>query len=228
MERERSALTPIFMVLGCLFVTCLLLSNIVAGKLIQVFGLVLPAAVILFPITYLFGDVLTEVYGYKKTRLIIWLGFACNLLMALVFLAVIALPYPHIWHGQAAYRTVLGMTPRVVVASLIGYWAGEFANSAVLSMMKRLTGGKWLWTRTIGSTVIGEGIDTIFFITIAFYASVPQSVLLQMVVAQYLWKVVYEVLATPLTYLIVGKVKQAEQLDTFDWGVKYNPFNLQV
>jgi hypothetical protein len=224
----RKEFSPVFLILACLFVMFLMLSNIIAGKLIQVFGLVLPAAVILFPLTYLFGDVLTEVYGFRKSRLVIWVGFACNALMAVIFLAVIALPYPPFWQNQNAYATVLGMTPRLVAASLLAYWAGEFSNSAVLSLMKKLTGGRWLWTRTIGSTVIGQGVDTLIFITGSFYGLVPGGVLVQMIVAQYVWKVAYETAATPLTYLIVGWLKRVEQVDTFDWGVRYNPFRLEV
>lgn len=220
--------SPAFVILACFFVMFLLLSNIVAGKLMQVAGLVLPAAVILFPLTYLFGDVLTEVYGYKKSRLVIWVGFACNILMALIFLAVIALPYPPFWPHQNAYATVLGLTPRLVTASLVAYWAGEFSNSVTLSVMKKLTGGRWLWTRTIGSTVVGQGVDTLIFITAAFYGLMPGAVLAQMVVAQYVWKVAYETAATPLTYLMVGWLKKVERVDTYDWGVNYNPFRLEV
>jgi hypothetical protein len=226
--QESKEFTPVFLILSCLFVTLLLLSNIIAGKLIQLAGLVLPAAVILFPLTYLFGDVLTEVYGYQKTRLVIWTGFACNALMAVVFLAVIALPHPSFWTQQGAYATVLGMTPRLVAASLAAYWAGEFSNSTVLSVMKKLTGGRWLWTRTIGSTVVGQGVDTLIFIAAGFFGLVPGAVLVQMIVAQYAWKVSYETVATPLTYLVVGWLKRVEQLDTFDWGVRYNPFRLEV
>ncbi|MGD0154141.1 MAG: queuosine precursor transporter [Thermacetogeniaceae bacterium] len=227
-EKCNQEFSSCFVILACLFVMFLLVSNIVAGKLMQVAGLVLPAAVIVFPLTYLFGDLLTEVYGYKKSRLVIWIGFICNALMAVVFLAVIALPYPSFWSHQNAYATVLGMTPRLVAASLVAYWAGEFSNSVVLSVMKKLTGGRWLWTRTIGSTVVGQGVDTLLFITASFYGLVPGGVLIQMIVAQYVWKVVYEAAATPLTYLIVGWLKRVEQVDTFDWGVKYNPFRLEV
>jgi len=219
---------PLYPVLGGLFVAFLLISNVVAGKLIVVAGLVLPAAVVLFPVTYIFGDVLTEVYGFKRSRLIIWTGFAANVLMALVFQLVVALPHPPFWTGQNAYATVLGMVPRIVVASLLAYLAGEFSNSIVLSKMKLLTQGRWLFTRTIGSTVVGEGVDTLIFITLSFYGLVPSSVLLQMMVAQYLWKVAYEVLATPLTYLVVGWVKRVDGLDTYDYGVRYNPFSLEV
>lgn len=221
-------ITPIFLVLASLFVTCLLISNIIAGKLMFICGFVLPTGAILFPITYLFGDVLTEVYGYKRTRLVIWIGFACNILMAVVFLIVIALPYPSFWQNQNAYETVLGMTPRLVIASLISYWLGEFLNSTVMSIMKKLTHGKWLWTRTLGSTIIGQAVDTTFFIGIAFYLLIPDRILIQMIIAQYIWKIVYETVATPLTYIIVARIKKAENLNTFDWGVKYNPFRLEL
>lgn len=218
----------IYLIIGCLFVTCLLLSNIIAGKLISFFGIVLPAAVILFPVTYIFGDILTEVYGFKRSRLVIWTGFGCNLLMAVVFMLTVALPHPEFWQYQDAYMAVLGMAPRVVAASLIGYFFGEFVNSAVLSKMKLLTKGKWLFTRTIGSTIIGEGIDTVIFITIAFTGTVTVPVLLSMMVAQYVFKVIFEIAATPLTYLAVGWVKKKEAVDTYDWDVKYNPFSLRI
>jgi len=228
MPKESRNVSRLYVILGCLFVTCLLISNMVAGKLITVLGKALPAAVILFPITYIFGDVLTEVYGFKRARLIIWTGFACNLLMAVIFMLVVALPYPEFWEQQEAYAVVLGMTPRVVVASLVGYFLGEFTNSAVLSKLKLLTRGKWLFSRTIGSTIVGEGIDTVVFITIAFAGTVSSSVLLSMIAAQYIFKVVYEILVTPLTYLVVGWVKKKEGVDVYDWGVKYNPFSLEI
>jgi len=228
MQKEPGYVSRLYVIIGCLFVTCLLISNMVAGKLITVLGKALPAAVILFPITYIFGDVLTEVYGFKRSRLIIWTGFACNLLMAVIFMLVVALPYPEFWEQQDAYAVVLGMTPRVVVASLVGYFLGEFTNSAVLSKLKLLTRGKWLFSRTIGSTIVGEGIDTVVFITIAFAGTVSSSVLLSMIAAQYIFKVVYEILVTPLTYLVVGWVKKKEGVDVYDWGVKYNPFSLEI
>jgi hypothetical protein len=228
MRKETRNVSSLYVVLGCLFVTCLLISNMIAGKLISVFGVVLPAAVILFPAAYIFGDILTEVYGFKRSRLIIWTGFACNLLMAALFMVVVALPHPDFWRQQNAYQVVLGMTPRVVAASLAGYFLGEFANSVVLSKMKLITRGKWLFSRTIGSTVVGEGIDTAVFITIAFAGTVTVPVLLGMMAAQYLCKVLYEIAATPLTYLAVGWVKKKEAVDTYDRQVKYNPFSLEI
>lgn len=228
MQKETRKVSSLYVVLGCLFVTCLLISNIVAGKLISVLGMVLPAAVILFPVTYIFGDILTEVYGFKRSRLIIWTGFACNLLMAAVFMLVVALPHPDFWQSQNAYQVVLGMTPRVVAASLVAYFLGEFCNAVILSKMKLLTRGKWLFTRTIGSTIVGEAIDTAVFITIAFAGTVAVPILLSMMAAQYVFKVLYEIAATPLTYLVVGWVKKKDAVDAYDWDVEYNPFSLEI
>ncbi|MGB5620686.1 MAG: queuosine precursor transporter [Desulfobacterales bacterium] len=217
-----------FLFITCLFVACLLISNIIAGKLVQIWGVVLPAAVILFPLTYVFGDILTEVYGFRRARLVIWIGFIANILMAAVFIVTIALPHPAFWNEQSAFRTVLGFTPRLVAASLVAYWAGEFSNSIVLSKVKILTRGRWLWFRTIGSTVVGEGLDTLLFITIAFAGVLPAVVLFEMMLAQYVWKVGYEIAVTPLTYLLVRWLKRREGLDTYDQGIGYNPFRLEV
>lgn len=227
-KKSFTSISPLFLVLSSFFITSLLISNIIAGKIATFFGIALPAAVILFPVTYIFGDVLTEVYGFKRARLIIWTGFGANLLMAFVFLIVLALPYPDFWNGQEAFQTVLGMTPRLVAASLIAYLAGEFANSVVLSRLKVKTKGSYLWIRTIGSTLVGEGIDTILFISIAFTGIIPLEALGNMMIAQYIWKVTYEIIITPLTYLLVRFVKQKEQLDVFDTEEKYNPFTLEV
>jgi queuosine precursor transporter len=226
MKRDDSSFSPLFLSLFALFLTCLLVSNVIAGKLVSVSGIVLPSAVILFPITYILGDVFTEVYGFRKTRLVIWGGFAANLLMSLIFLAAIALPPPAFFKDQGAYATVLGMTPRIVLASLAAYWMGEFANSITLSLLKKATGGRYLWTRTISSTVVGQAFDTALFIAIGFAGGVPAPVLFQMMLAQYLFKVAYEVLFTPLTYLIVGAIKRKEGVDVFDKGIAYNPFRL--
>ncbi len=210
MKREDSTFSPLFLILFGIFLTCLLVSNVIAGKLVSIFGLTLPSAVILFPITYILGDIFTEVYGFKRTRLIIWIGFGANILMSAVFLAAIALPFPSFFKDQAAYATVLGMTPRVVLASLVAYWMGEFANSITLSLLKKATQGKFLWTRTVSSTVVGQAFDTAIFISIGFAGIVPGPVLAQMIAAQYLFKVVYEVVLTPVTYLVVGAVKRRE------------------
>jgi queuosine precursor transporter len=227
-KRDDSAYSPVFLALFAAFLTCLIVSNVIAGKLISILGVVLPSAVILFPITYILGDVFTEVYGYRKTRFVIWVGFAANVLMSLVFLAAIALPYPPFFKDQGAYATVLGMTPRIVLASLVAYWTGEFANSITLSLLKKATGGKHLWTRTISSTLVGQAFDTALFISIGFALTVPGPVLVQMMVAQYLFKVAYEIVLTPVTYLVVGAIKRREGVDTFDKGVAYNPFKIKL
>jgi len=224
MNRDDSSFSRLFLSLSVLFVTCLLVSNVIAGRLISVAGVVLPSAVILFPITYILGDVFTEVYGFRKTRLVIWGGFAANLLMSFIFLAAVALPAPAFFQDREAYAKVLGVTPRIVLASLMAYLAGEFANSIVLSLLKKITKGKLLWLRTIGSTMAGQALDTALFIAIGFFGSVPLAVLLNMMLAQYLFKVGYEILFTPLTYLAVRGVKKHENIDIYDTGITYNPF----
>jgi len=221
---KENKLSSIFFIIGAFFVTCLLLSNIIAGKIITIWHWAVPAGVVIFPITYLFGDVLTEVYGFKKTRLVIWTGFAMNFFMVLVFWLVIALRYPSFWTEQDSYKAVLGMTPRIVLASLVAYLFGEFINSTVLSIMKKKTKGRWLWTRTIGSTIVGQGIDSLIFISIAFSYIYPWNIVFQMILVQWILKTVYEILATPATYAIVHFIKKKEGIDTFDYGVKYNPF----
>lgn len=159
-----------FVVIASLFVTCLITANIIAVKLISLFGFLLPAGIIVFPLSYLFGDILTEVYGYAAARYVIWLGFLCNLLAVIAIVLGGLAPAAPFWHDQAAYDTILGFTPRLLLASFIAYLVGEFTNSFVLAKLKITTRGRWLWTRTIGSTLIGEGFDTLIFISIAFGA----------------------------------------------------------
>lgn len=219
--------SPLFLWLTVIFVTSLLLSNIIAGKLITFFGVVLPSAVILFPVTYIMGDVFTEVYGFSKTRTVIWSGFFANILMSLVFLLVVALPSPGFFKDQASYAAVLGFAPRAAAASLIAYFAGEFTNSITLSAMKKLTRGRFLWTRTISSTVAGQGVDTLLFITIAFAGAVPHGVLLSMIACQYLFKVAYEAALTPVTCCVIGFIKRKEGIDVYDYNATYNPFTLK-
>ena len=220
---ETKNVSRLFMCIGIVFVTCLLLSNLVAGKMWAVTdSITLPAAVILFPMTYIIGDVFTEVYGFRKARTIIWLGFMCSFFAVVIYLITIALPHPGYWEGQEAYSTVLGTTPRVALASFAGYLFGEFSNSIILSRLKVITKGKNLWIRTILSTVIGEGLDSVIFIMISFWGTMDNSVVLQMILFQYLFKVSYEVLFTPVTYLVVKLVKRAEGIDVYDAGIKYN------
>lgn len=216
-----------FVLAVAVFITCLMASNIIAVKLTSIMGVVLPAAVIIFPISYIFGDILTEVYGYAASRRVIWLGFLCNLLAVIAFQLGSLLPPAGFWQGQAAYEAILGNTPRILVASFLAYLVGEFANSFVLAKMKILTKGQWLWSRTIGSTLVGEGLDSLVFISLAFAGTIPVDALAGTVIAQWLFKTGYEVVATPLTYVIVGWLKAKEGLDTFDYGTDFNPLTVK-
>jgi len=211
-------------VVACLFVAVYLISQVASVKLISVGPFQAPGAIILFPFAYIFGDVLTEVYGYARTRRIIWLGFASAILMAGTFLAIQHLaPAPN-WTFQREYELILGFVPRIVLGSIFAYWAGEFINSYVLAKMKLLTKGRFLWTRTIGSTVIGQAVDSVVFAGVAFYGVVPLTVLANIAGSIYLLKVLYEVLATPLTYAVVGFLKRAEGIDVFDRRTDFSPF----
>lgn len=212
-----------FVVIASIFVTCLITANIIAVKLIFLFGFLLPAGVIVFPLSYLFGDVLTEVYGYGATRYVIWLGFTCNLLAVVAFYIGGLAPAAPFWHDQTAYDTILGFTPRLLLASFIAYLVGEFTNSFVLAKLKIATKGRWLWTRTIGSTLVGEGLDTLIFISIAFWGIIPPQLILTTILTQWAFKVVYEVVATPFTYWVVGFLKRRENLDTYDYRTNFNP-----
>ncbi len=220
---KENTVSKLFMYIGIIYVACLLLSNLVAGKMWAVSeNITLPAAVVLFPITYIFGDIFTEVYGFKKARGVIWMGFACSFFAVLVYLVTIKLPHPGFWENQEAYEIVLGTTPRVALASFTGYLFGEFSNSMILSKLKVATKGKKLWVRTIGSTLVGEGFDSIIFVTISFLGTMETSTVLQMILFQYLFKVAYEIVLTPVTYWVVGWIKNKEGIDTYDVDVKYN------
>ena len=221
--KEKNTVSQLFMIISVIYVTCLLLSNIIAGKMWALSGnITVPAAVILFPITYIFGDIFTEVYGFRKARTIIWLGFACSFFAVMIYLITIALPYPGYWENQSAYATVMGTTPRVAIASFIGYLFGEFSNAMILSKLKVRTQGKNLWVRTILSTLVGEGFDSIIFITVSFWGIMDNAVVLSMILYQYLFKVSYEVIFTPVTYAIVHWLKNKEGVDTFDYDIKYS------
>ncbi|MBP5492103.1 MAG: queuosine precursor transporter [Clostridiales bacterium] len=222
MENKKQT-TNLFMYIGIIYVTCLLLSNLIAGKMWAVTSsITLPAAVILFPVTYILGDIFTEVYGFKKARSIIWIGFLCSFFAVGIYLITIGLPHPSYWENQGAYEIVMGTTPRVAVASFLGYLFGEFSNSVILSKLKVKTKGKHLWARTILSTVIGEGFDSVIFITVSFWGTMENSVILKMILFQYLFKVAYEALLTPVTYKVVSWVKKKEDIDTYDYDEKYN------
>jgi uncharacterized integral membrane protein (TIGR00697 family) len=216
------------------FVTILLLSNVLgAGKVavIAIPGLgewPFGAGILFFPVSYVLGDILTEVYGYAHARRCIWVGFAALLFMAFMAFVVVALPPAADWQGQAAYEQVFGQVPRIVLASIAAFWAGEFANSYVLARMKVWTRGRHLWTRTIGSTVVGQGIDSLIFYPLAFYGIWENETLLQVLLIQFALKVAWEVLLTPVTYALVGWLKRREGIDVYDTATDFTPFKTQV
>lgn len=229
-----------FDLIMAVFVTVLIVSNIASSAKIVDWGfsilgisLAFDAGTLLFPISYIFGDILTEVYGYKNSRRVIWTGFFCLALSALVFSVISILPGEATWQqyaGQSAYLAILGgmSSGGIVLASLLGYWSGEFSNSFTLAKMKLLTGGRWLWSRTIGSTLIGELVDTLVFILIAtLFGVFPWSLFITLTLTNYLFKVVVEVLMTPVTYLIVNALKHAENEDYYDRDTNFNPFTLK-
>jgi uncharacterized integral membrane protein (TIGR00697 family) len=215
-----------FVSCAALFVTCLLTANTIAAKLIVVGGIVLTAGIVIFPISYIVGDVLTEVWGYGAARRVIWLGFACNAVMVAAIWLGGELPPAPFWKGDAAYAEILGHTPRIVAASFVAYLVGEFANSFVLAKLKIATRGRWLWMRTIGSTVVGQALDSGVFVTLAFAGTVPLAVLAQIVGGQWLFKVLYEAAATPLTYAAVAWLKASEGVDAYDHDTDFNPVRL--
>ena len=215
-----------FIVLVALFVTCLIAANITAVKLVSLFGLLLPAAIVIFPVSYILGDVLTEVYGFRQARRVIWLGFLCNLIVVAAIWVGLVLPAASFWDGQEAYERILGATPRILGASFLAYLVGEFANAFVLAKMKIATGGRWLWARTIGSTLVGQGLDSTIFITLAFAGVIPLDALVAAIVTQWLVKSAYEAAATPLTYAVVGYLKRSEGVDVYDRDIRFSPLAL--
>ena len=208
------------------FVVALLISNLVGPKITTVGPFRVSGAQLLFPITYIFGDIFTEVYGYAASRRAIWIGFFASALLALMGIVAVWLPPAPGWGDQEAFRKIFGFVPRMVAASLIAFWAGEFANSFVLAKMKVLTRGRHLWCRTIGSTVVGQAVDTAVVMVLAFGGSLSLSLVGNLILSSYLGKVLYEAAATPLTYAIVNVLKRREGVDTFDRGSDFNPFGV--
>jgi queuosine precursor transporter len=215
-----------FLVVVAFFITSLITANIIAVKLIGIAGLVLPAGIIIFPISYIFGDVLTEVYGYSRARRVIWLGFFCNLLTVIAIWIAQILPPASFWQGQAAYEQILGFTPHLLLASFLAYLVGEFANSFILAKLKIISQGRFLWVRTIGSTLVGQGLDSIVFITIAFWGTIPGAAMISTVITQWLVKSCYEIVATPFTYLAVNFLKHKENMDVYDRTTNFNPLRV--
>jgi len=209
-----------------LFVAVLLISNVASTKIVSFGAITFDGGTILFPLVYILGDVFTEVYGYRAARRVIWVGFTCALLMSLVFIVVGMMPAATDWAHQDAYDAILGLTPRIVLASLAAYLVGEFANSGIMAKMKVATKGRFLWTRTIGSTIVGQGLDTVFFVLVAFAGILPGSVLWSIIITNYIFKVGIEVVLTPVTYRGIKYVKEREQIDVYDTHTKLNPFSI--
>lgn len=208
-----------------IFVVVLLISNLVGSKICAIGPFRISGAQLLFPITYIFGDVFTEVYGYSGSRRAIWIGFFASGLMAVMGLITVHIPPAPDWPNQHAFEVVFNFVPRMVLASLIAFWCGEFANSYTLAKMKLLTEGRWLWTRTVGSTVVGQAVDTTIVMFLAFGGTQSIKTILILIGSGYLGKVVYEVVATPLTYAIVGFLKRTEGVDVYDTHTDFNPFS---
>jgi len=213
-----------FVIITAIFITCLLTANIVGVKVVSLGLFILPAAVAIFPLSYILGDILTEVYGYRWARKVIWLGFLCNLIFVIFAWVAQVLPPAPFWEWQEAYESILGYTPRLLIASFCGYFVGEFANSFVLAKMKVLTRGRWLWSRTIGSTIVGQGLDTLIFVTGAYFGT-PFFVPI-MILYHWLAKIGIEAVATPLTYTVVNFLKKKETIDTYDYETNFNPFRI--
>jgi uncharacterized integral membrane protein (TIGR00697 family) len=218
-----------FDVVMAAFVAILLLSNVIgAAKISSLGGWEFGAGILFFPLGYVIGDVLTEVYGYARARRCIWVGFSALLFMAFMSWVVVSLPPAPGWTGQAAYESVFGQVPRIVFASIVAFWAGEFVNSYVLARMKIWTQGKHLWSRTIGSTIFGQGVDSLIFYPLAFWGVWDTSQVMTVLVTNWLLKVSWEVVLTPVTYLVVNKLKQHEGVDLFDEGTNFTPFKTQA
>lgn len=206
------------------FVAVLLISNIASTKIVQFGPFTFDGGTLLFPLSYIFADILTEVYGFARSRRVIWLGFLCAAVMSLLLYIVQVLPAATDWGNQAAYDVILGQAPRIVLASLIAYLCGEFINSFILAKMKVWMAGKRLWARTIGSTVVGEFVDSSLFILIAFAGVLPGSLLLTLIISNYIFKTLIEIVFTPATYTIVAFLKKSEREDYFDRATNFNPF----
>ena len=222
-------------VVVAVFVSTLIVSNIIAVKLVSLFGLTVPAAILLFPVAYICGDILTEVYGFAAARRAIWIGFGCNALAVAAIVTGAWLPASPFWtagvyssseQAQEAYQAILGFAPRLLAASFAAYLVGEFLNAYVMARMKVASGGRRLWMRTIASTVIGQGADSVVFLTLAFAGILPPQALANAILSQWLLKSAYEAAATPLTYFVVNRLKRAESLDPFDRGTDFNPLPL--
>jgi len=229
MSQIRRRLYKYYDLVMALFVTVLLCSNVIgAAKVCTVWGFTFGAGVLFFPISYIFNDVLTEVYGYARARKVVWAGFGAIVFASFMSWVVLTLPPAIGWNDQRAYESVFGQTPRIVFASLTAFFVGEFANSYVLAKMKILTSGRFLWSRTIGSTIVGEGVDSLVFYPLAFLGVWENQLVLTVMVSNYTIKVLWEAIVTPFTYRVVGFLKRAEQEDYYDIGTDFTPFSIEV
>lgn len=229
MSQVRRRLYKYYDLVMALFVTILLCSNVIgAAKVCTVWGFTFGAGVLFFPISYIFNDVLTEVYGYARARKVVWAGFGAIIFASFMSWVVVTLPPAEGWNDQRAYETVFGQTPRIVFASLTAFFVGEFANSYVLAKMKIFTSGRHLWARTIGSTIVGEGVDSLVFYPVAFYGVWGNKLVLTVMVSNYIVKVLWEAIVTPVTYKVVGFLKRAEQEDYYDFDTDFTPFSIEV
>jgi uncharacterized integral membrane protein (TIGR00697 family) len=208
------------------FVAVVLISNVASSKILLFGPFTFDGGTLLFPVSYIFGDILTEVYGYSAARRVIWAGFGAAFIMAGTFALVGALPAAPGWANQQAYEAILGTTPRIVLGSLVAYWAGSFSNSFIIAKMKLLTRGRWLWMRTIGSTLVGEGIDSVLFVLIAFLGILDSSTILAVILSNYVFKCGIEAAMTPVTYWVVRVLKRSEHEDMYDHTTDFNPFKL--
>lgn len=209
-KKTNTEYSKYFVIVLALSVASILISNVTSIKIFNSGKIVLPASALLFPITYIMGDVIAEVYGFKKAKLVIFIGFLCNAFMVLYFQIAIKLPSANTWKLQESFEAILSTTPRMFIASLSAYLIGSLSNAYIMQVIKKITKGKHLWIRTIGSTIVGEFLDTIIFSTIAFVGNIPFNVLVTMMVCQFLWKVLYETISTPVTYYVIKKFKTIE------------------
>lgn len=216
----------LFLLFAAGFIVCLLTANIASVKIFDFFGVFMDAGTIVFPLSYIFGDVLTEVYGFRRSRTIIWLGFAGNLFLVLTLMVAEILPPAPFWDGQAAYTRILGFAPRIFIASLCAYLVGEFLNSYVLSKLKVSCKGRFLWLRVVLSTIVGQLFDSIIFGVIAFGGTIPLVDLQIYILVQWGFKSGYEMIISPVTIRVISWLKRKEKVDTFDIGVRYNPFKI--
>ncbi len=218
-----------FDVIMVAFVVLLLCSNLIgASKVCSLYGVDFGGTLIFFPITYLFGDILTEVYGYQRSRKVVWAGFLALGFASFFSWLIILLPAAPTWDRQRELTMIFGQTPRLVIASLLAYFVGEFVNSYVLAKLKIMTQGKWLWTRIVGSTLIGEAVDSALFYPLAFYGVWPDSLLVRVLAASYLFKVTWEIVMTPMTYRVVSFLKRVENENYFDYETDFSPFSLKT